>query len=167
MNAFYLHHAPPLAAVMHCDVHVVKMALETTQILSTVHHLHGNSSAAPYKKTHEHHPTVVWAAESMAQYDWLQQLGLYLCREYALRYGSFTKRHACEKHILGSLASPPPALLTAPWRWREPPQAMPEECRVPNDAVSAYRKYYREHKAHFAKWRLGGVPQFMMQGAVC
>lgn len=159
MNIFYLHHAPALAASLHCDVHVVKMILETAQILCTVHHMHGNGAAVPYKPTHQHHPSVLWAAESKVQYAWLQQLGAFLCNEYFMRYGR--KRHACEKYIKGVLVSPPPALLAAGYGWREPPQAMPEECRVPGDAVAAYRRYYRTHKSEFAKWRMGGPPQFM------
>ena len=163
MNIFYLHHAAPLAAKMHCDVHVVKMILETAQILSTVHHIHNNGAAVPYKPTHQRHPSVLWAAESKAQYDWLQQLGVYLCNEYSLRYNA--RRHACEQHILGSLSAPPPALMAGNFTWREPPQAMPDECRVEGDAVKAYRQYYCQYKAHFAKWRLGGIPAWMTNAA--
>jgi hypothetical protein len=160
MNIFYLHHAAPLAARMHCDAHVVKMILETAQMLCTVHHLHGNGDAVPYKPTHQHHPSVKWAAESKVQYDWLQQLGVYLCCEYALRYGP--RRHACEVHILGVLKAPPPALLNQrAYIWAEPPQAMPDECKVEGDAVTAYRNYYKKYKSGFAKWKLGAVPAFM------
>jgi hypothetical protein len=159
MNVFYLHHSAVLAATMHCDVHVVKMILETAQILSTVHHIHGNGDAVPYKPTHQRHPSVLWAAESKAHYDWLQQLGHYLCNQYALRYGP--RRHACEQYIKGCLAAPPPALLAMPFKWREPPQAMPDDVKVDGDAVTAYRNYYRKYKSHFARWKLGGVPAWM------
>jgi hypothetical protein len=161
MNIFYLHHAAPLAAVMHCDIHVVKMILETAQMLCTVHHIHGNGDAVPYKPTHQNHPSVKWAAESKVQYSWLQDLGTYLCREYANRYN---KRHACEKYINGVLSSPPSALMAKGYLWREPPQAMPDDCKVEGDAVTAYRNYYRKHKSSFAKWRNGGVPVFMLGG---
>jgi hypothetical protein len=164
MNVFYLHHAAPLAAVMHCDVHVVKMILETAQILCTVHHLHDNGDAVPYKPTHIHHPSVRWAAESKLHYTWLRDLGEYLCREYAMRYSP--RRHACERYINNDLKSPPPALLAMPFLWREPPQAMPDECKVPGDAITAYRNYYRTHKAAFAKYRLGGIPVFMLENKV-
>lgn len=160
MNIFYLHHSPPLAARMHCDIHVIKMILETAQILSTVHHLHGNGDAVPYKPTHKHHPSVKWAAESKVQYDWLQQLGVYLCNEYAVRYGG--KRHACEQYIKGCLEAPPPALRESrKYIWTEPPQAMPDDVKVPGDTATAYRNYYRKYKSHFARWKLGGVPAWM------
>lgn len=157
MNIFYLHHAAPLAASMHCDVHVVKMVLETTQILCTVHHTHGNGEAVPYKPTHARHPSVLWAAESKVHYDWLAELGTYLCREYSVRYN---RRHACEPHLQGVLRNPPPSLSSQPFKWREPPQAMPDECKIPGNSVEAYREYYRKHKASIAKWRFG-IPNFM------
>jgi hypothetical protein len=43
---------------------------------------------------------------------------------------------------------------------------MPDECKVPGDAIAAYRNYYRTHKASFAKWRLGGIPVFMLENKV-
>jgi len=160
VNIFYLHHAAPLAARMHCDVHVVKMILETAQMLCTVHHIHGNGEAVPYKPTHQNHPSTRWAAASKVQYDWLQQLGVFLCNEYALRYGP--RRHACEVHIKGVLSAPPPALLAQrQFIWAEPPQAMPDDCKVEGDSITAYRNYYRKYKSSFAKWKLGAVPAFM------
>ena len=37
MNIFALHTDPYKSAEMHCDKHVVKMILETCQLLSTAH----------------------------------------------------------------------------------------------------------------------------------
>ena len=39
MNIFYLSHDPREAATFHCDKHVVKMIVETAQMLSTAHRL--------------------------------------------------------------------------------------------------------------------------------
>lgn len=39
LNIFYLDHDPRAAAQAHCDKHVVKMVLETAQILSTAWHV--------------------------------------------------------------------------------------------------------------------------------
>jgi hypothetical protein len=39
MNIFYLHPNPEVCAKHHCDKHVVKMTLETAQLLSTVPHV--------------------------------------------------------------------------------------------------------------------------------
>ena len=157
MNIFYLHHLPIIAAKLHCDTHVVKMVLETAQILSTIHHQNG--SPAPYKPTHANHPSVKWAAASPAHYRWLQSLGANLCNEYRLRYG---RTHACEVYIKGALASPP-AGMTKLWTWTEPPKCMPVEYQE-GSTVDAYRRYYREAKKSIAKWaRLNNTPQFMLE----
>ena len=37
MNIFYLDRNPKVAAEMHCDKHVVKMILESAQMLCTAH----------------------------------------------------------------------------------------------------------------------------------
>ena len=44
MNIFYLAHNPTDCAQMHCDKHVVKMILETAQLLSTAHHERGSTA---------------------------------------------------------------------------------------------------------------------------
>ena len=57
MNIFYLDEKPMTAARMHCDKHVVKMILESAQMLSTAHRiLDGNDYAdrrGLYKATHK------------------------------------------------------------------------------------------------------------------
>jgi hypothetical protein len=146
MNIFVLHLSAPIAAGMHSDTHVVKMTLETAQILATVHHLHGNGSAVRYKPTHPRHPCVVWASSSTANYRWLWQLGISLARQYRLR---FKREHACQELFLGELRTPPPALrFAAPTPFA---QAMPEELRG-DDPVEAYRRYYRQKTAQNPTW---------------
>lgn len=39
MNVFFLASTPDEAALYHCDKHVVKMVLESAQLLSTAHRL--------------------------------------------------------------------------------------------------------------------------------
>lgn len=138
MNIFALHRIPIMAAKMHSDKHVVKMVLETAQILATVHHIHGNGANVKYKPTHAKHPCVVWAAASRANYQWLLDLGKQLAREYKMRYGKF---HACHDLFNTELSSVPPELkFAAPTPFA---QAMPDECKD-TDHVVAYRKYYQK-----------------------
>ena len=48
MNIFALHQHPVVAAKQHCDKHVVKMILETAQLLSTAHRmLDGDETRRP------------------------------------------------------------------------------------------------------------------------
>lgn len=134
MNVFALHYDPRQAARWHCDAHVVKMVLETAQLLCTAHHLTG--STAPYRPTHANHPCAVWARDSQANYLWLCELGLELCREYTARYG---RVHASEK-VLWELSRNAPDL---PYRGLTPfAQAMPKDLKG-SDPVEAYRRYYQ------------------------
>ena len=59
MNIFYLDQDPVKSAIAHGDKHIVKMPLETAQILSTVWHLFGDDDEVKnnvYKATHTTHP---------------------------------------------------------------------------------------------------------------
>ena len=66
MNIFYLDRDIERAVQFHCDSHVVKMCLETAQILFTA--LHRYDQPAQYKPTHVKHPSVLWAGDSLAQF---------------------------------------------------------------------------------------------------
>lgn len=151
MNIFYLDRDIERAVQYHCDSHVVKMCLETAQILCTA--LHRYDQPAKYKPTHVKHPSVLWAGDSLAQFQWLKAFGKALCAEYTYRYG---KRHASEAVIDGLPDAPP--LPDA--GWTEPPQAMPDACKR-DDPVEGYRAFYVAEKAHFAKWTKRPVPDFM------
>ena len=135
MNIFYLDVDPYEAARMQCDRHVVKMILETAQLLSTAHHeLDGESPA--YKPTHKNHPSAVWVRSSYAAYRWawnhLRALGL----EYQRRYG---KVHKTIREHLDSLYSVPKAIPSGDFS--EPPQCMPDEYKR-DDTTLAYQLYY-------------------------
>lgn len=155
MNIFFLDRDPMTAARLHCDVHVVKMAVECAQILCTALHRHG--VAAPYRPTHPKHPSVLWAGESRAHFAWTRALGLALCDEYRLRFGRDHK----SRQVLAAVPEPP---IDANG-WRDPPQAMPEEYQR-GDAVAAYRAFYKGAKAVFAgkgpaRWTGRPIPDFM------
>lgn len=156
MNIFVLHIDPWTAAHQQCDKHVVKMIVETTQILSTVSHRHGGTFV-PYKPTHVGHPCVKWAGESYENWQWLVEHGLALSSEYENRY---KKVHACYAHIerlalFGSQGD------GAPSKSGMTPhaQAMPEQYKCA-DVVQAYRAYYIGEKARFAKWRYCDPPEW-------
>jgi hypothetical protein len=110
MNIFYLSAKPGRCARWHCDKHVVKMILETTQILYTCHHANGgtelvekyapkcNNGMRGYKKHAVNHPSVIWARSSLAHYIWLCWLGLALVKEYNHRFNPI-KPHSCLVHL--------------------------------------------------------------------
>jgi hypothetical protein len=154
MNIFVLHHNPKVAAEWHCDKHVVKMPLETAQMLSAVHWRYGNE--APYKLTHPNHPCTLWAGQTVENYVWLWKLGIALCKEYTYRYD---KVHGCERVL--QLLRMPPLRLTA--RGFTPfAKAMPEQY-IMIDAMFSYQNYYQGEKARLCRWTRRDTPPFMQE----
>lgn len=139
MNIFFVHRDPVQAAQMLCDKHVVKMTLETAQILSTV-------CGGPYRPTHENHPSVVWARDNLP---WVFAHFNALLAEYTHRYGK-THKSANILPELKLFINPKDSTAAS----YPPPQCMPEECRG-DDPVEAYRRYYMTEKASFARWERG------------
>ena len=135
MNIFYLDTDPAEAARMQCDRHVVKMILETAQLLSTAHHeLDGESPA--YKPTHKNHPSAVWVRSSTTAYRWAWQHLQSLGSEYQRRYG---KTHKTIREHLDALYSAPKAIPAG--EFTDPPQCMPDEYKR-DDTTLAYQLYY-------------------------
>ena len=137
MNIFYLDRDPYKAAHMQCDRHVVKMILETAQLLSTAHaELDGESPA--YKPTHKNHPSAVWVRSSANAYIWawhhLEALGI----EYKRRYG---KEHKTIREHSTNLCPLPKALEDDVTVFADPPQCMPDEYKR-DDTTLAYQLYY-------------------------
>lgn len=80
MNIFYFDEDVDTCARYHCDAHVIKMILESAQILCTVSWMH--EIPAPYRPTRQKHPCVIWSNESMANWLWLKDLACALNQEY-------------------------------------------------------------------------------------
>ena len=142
VNIFVLDNCPVQSAVYQCDKHVVKMILETTQMLSTI-------VGGPYKPTHVNHPCTIWARESVENFLWLKTHGLALCKEYTHRYG---KKHKCED-ILWNMSVPDTLSgdTLTPFAL-----AMPEEFKS-SDPVKSYRDYYHTKK-EFCRWTNRSTP---------
>lgn len=123
MNLFVLATNAREAAQRQCDAHVVKMCLETAQILYAVFYLWGcpvrtrarggvagqEVEYAPLQKTHEHHPCVLWAAGAKSHLMWTLALGMELCIEFerrrdwrnrrSHRKGNPCGEHKCRAHV--------------------------------------------------------------------
>ena len=157
MNIFVLSKNPTSAAQMMCNKHVVKMIVESTQMLCTAHHYHLGKKASRklYKPAYANHPCTVWARKTSSNYDWLLQHTEALCEEYNLRYG---KIHASSKLVSGELQKNPcPVDKQTPFA-----QAMPKHLKS-KDAVMAYRQYYKwkNDNAFLMKWKKRTAPVFM------
>ena len=148
MNLFYLDRDPVEAARLQCDKHVVKMILETAQMLSTAHaELDGASPA--YKPTHKNHPSTVWVRSNTLCYRWAWQHLKALGDEYTRRYG---KVHKTIREHLDVLARYPEGMVYG--EFNEPPQCMYDECKR-DDTVLAYQVYYN---AKADEWAAKGSP---------
>ena len=158
MNIFYLDRDPKIAAQMMCDKHVVKMILESAQILSTAHRvLDGDKYADQYglyKMAHKNHPSTIWGRSGGLNYLWLYNHMRALMQEYTHRYG---KIHASERLNMGLSGRPKNMDENAPFT--DPPQCMPPYCKG-EDAVMAYQTYYILEKANFAKWTKRSIPEW-------
>ena len=157
MNIFVLDESPIISAQMQCDKHIVKMPLETAQMLCSVWHRYGQGMNVPYKEAHRNHPCTLWVGDSMDNYNWLWLHGMELCFEYTRRYN---KIHKCQQVIM-DLSYPSPSKFNFDNYFKTPhPQAMPDiykstKLRIHNNTVRAYRQYYVNDKKDIAKWERG------------
>lgn len=112
MNIFFLSICPILCAQYHCDKHVVKMILESTQLLFTNFQLLIESSKQNvvdwrkdceengipiYKLSFKNHPMSIWTRKKIHNYVWLLNMAIQLCKEYTFRYN---KIHKCQIILL-------------------------------------------------------------------
>ena len=151
MNIFFLDYDVKKCAKYHVDKHVVKMILETAQLLCGVHHVTAHDTAhdtahVPYKLSHKNHPCSIWSRKSLSNYLYLCELGLELCKEYTYRYG---KRHKSQDVIEWCLVNRPNIKDVG---FTEPAKAMPDEYKV-KSVVESYRNYYMGAKSGFAVWK--------------
>jgi hypothetical protein len=151
MNIFYLDNDIQKAVEYHVDKHVVKMPLESAQMLCTAVKLNGGD--AKYRISHEKHPCSIWARATRQNFIWLCQFALSLCEEHRYRYEK-QKYHASHAVILDCLSK---ADLIPVGDFSEPPQCMPDEYKRSN-AVEGYRTYYIKDKNHIATWKNRPVP---------
>ncbi len=156
MNIFVLDTDPKKCAVYHNDKHVVKMILETAQLLCGCHHVTESQYEIPYKLSHKNHPCSIWVRQCIENYIWLCDLGLELCAEYTYRYG---KRHKSQDVIEWCLINTP----NIPTNGDITPfaLAMPDECKV-GTAIDSYRAYYMLEKRELAAWKNRQVPEWYL-----
>lgn len=152
MNIFVLDENIEKCARYHADQHVIKMILESAQMLCTV--VKKNGGTAPYKSTHRNHPCTLWAGDSLANWRWLHRLALALNREYQYRFKTTVDHKSAL--VIRSLKAPGIKNIgLTPFA-----QAMPEQYRVPGDPVKAYRQFYAGEKARFARWTRRKPPRW-------
>lgn len=177
MNIFYIARSPRAAAQAHCDKHVVKMILETAQLLSTAWHVAAPDSVStdtvatdplfrswmPNDAKFQHGVAYYLGNQKIYAPTHEHHPSALWVRESRAAYDwawqlgqelldEYTYRYGREhasRHALRTLEFPPPGLPDDPLT--EPPVAMPDHCVVEVDgyvdALASYRNYYRTEKA--------------------
>jgi hypothetical protein len=156
MNIFHLDKNPRVCASYHCDKHVVKMILETAQMLSTAYQRHFGPNEKLYKPAYPKHPMTLWVGESKENFLWALDLFKHLLNQYTLRY---KKIHASDR-IYNVLISLDITYFVSKG-FINPPLCMPDIYKC-NDYVLSYKNYYINEKKRFAKYTLVETPNFMM-----
>ncbi len=155
MNIFVLDNDPIECAKLHVDKHVVKMILEHAQMIATTHHMVSNGLYdIPYKSTHVNHPCSKWVRSSINNYKWLVKMTSALNDEYKYRFNHNVNHKSFD--VIESL--PTPDLPNIP-RTRFA-RAMPDKCKIGDDVVASYRKYYNDEKQNIMKWTNRDTPKW-------
>ena len=178
MNIFALSKDPREAAQQMIDKHIVKMPTESCQMLHTnsLYFLfvsaHGREpTLKELKEFHReshfqylmkpamlNHPSTIWARQNKANYMWLYDHAIALCKEYTFRYG---KVHGTESRILDSFTFSYEEDDLTPVSI-----AMADEYRLPQKThswdfvIDSYRHYYLEGKWEFAFWKKNRRPDW-------
>tara|TARA_R110002051_G_scaffold256013_1_gene315070 strand:+ start:4107 stop:4574 length:468 start_codon:yes stop_codon:yes gene_type:complete len=154
MNIFVVDDDPKVSAQQLCDKHVVKMILESAQMLCSAY----DNGTAPYKRAYYNHPCTIWARESRKNYEWLLDHAYSMSQEYTKRYGKVHKSirviEWCGENY-HKLNLPKIGLTKFA-------QAMPEQYKN-KCAVTAYRSYYNGEKAGFATWKKRKTPNWFIK----
>ena len=156
MNIFVTDSCPIQSARNLPDKHIVKMPLETCQMLAIIFSdwYYGvgklyKSDGTPYRTAHgafRNHPCTQWAAASQYNLAWLIRHGYALCDEYNQRYG---KVHTCfdvivqAERIFHRSFSHINSLSQASRRVVDFTRAMPESIKFDTtiDTITAYKRY--------------------------
>lgn len=152
MNIFFLDYDVKQNAIDHVDDHVIKIILESCQMMATAY----PKGVAPYKHTHVNHPMSVWVRSSSDNFLWTLEYCYALCEEYTHRYGKIHKSQAVANWYYANL----PNFL--PDGFTDPPRCF-GEFNIPKTdcVVTDYRNYYAIAKAHLFKWKNREMPKWL------
>ena len=156
MNIFCTNECPIQSAREHCNVHVVKMILEYSQLLSTAHRITDGDSYADqaglYKATHKNHPSAVYARKSTQHYRWVWECLNEIHSIYEAKSGKVHKG----KRILDALSVFP--LEMSDEGFELPTLAMPDQYKshaVFGGRTKAYQMYLNDK---FVEWKSRDKP---------
>ena len=162
MNIFALDRDTTICATYHTDKHIIKMPLETAQMVSFIYH-NKEMWDAPvpqllmaFSPAHDKHPCTVWIKENISNFFWTCEFGIKMIEEYRFRYNS-NKHERCMLIFQWALANLPELDidLITPFA-----KAMPEEFKV-DCSIDSYRNYYKYGKSELHQWTKRDKPEWI------
>lgn len=156
MNIFVLDTDLRKNAESYCDQHLVKMILETAQMMCTVVQEFGG--VAPYKATHRNHPCTRWLMENGGNWDLLFDLVTKLNDEYKSIF-NHTENHKSYNVILG-LKKPTYVSNVFTGMFN----AVTDDVRRENivNTIKLYRDYYRSKSQNInMRWTGRSKPSWL------
>ena len=155
MNIFVTDPCPIQSARNLPDKHIVKMPLETCQMLAIIYSDWYYGVGKLYKKdgtpyatkrgAFRNHPCTQWAAANPHNLAWLIRHGYGLCHEYTARYG---KEHTCfdvihQAERIFHKSFPDQLLSHSSTKVVDFTRAMPEDIKYDTtiDTITAYKRY--------------------------
>jgi hypothetical protein len=159
MNIFFLSQNPVTAARYHADTHVIKMILESAQMLCTIVNSHAGEQIMPYKSTHKYHPCTVWANTSLSNALWLVDLTRALNDEFKHRFNHTNNHKSYDMLISNDIANKLRNCLVDTGM-TPPALAMPDEFKVACP-VESYRNYYRVAKVNLLEYTNQSFPDWL------
>lgn len=158
MNIFFCDRDPAAAAIALPDKHIVKMPVETVQMLVSACLRYDlqpgvlTAAGTVHKGGYANHPCTRWAGDNFNNAYWLLEHGQALCAEYSLRYG---KQHFAATQLAQLL----PTLFALPAApgMTPPALAMPDDLKT-DSPVDSYRNCIRAKvaaKPDSFVWRKG------------
>lgn len=137
MNIFTTSACPIQSAKALPDVLVIKMIVESAQLLSTAH-FENDGVIVGYKPTHKNHPCAIFTRKTSGNYEWVYNHFVALCDEFTRRKG---KVHKTSELI--------ETLKTAPRNIRKCAvdidfMCMPDDCKKTLDVHKNYQIYLKK-----------------------
>jgi hypothetical protein len=158
MNIFHLDKNPQLCAKYHCDKHVVKMILETGQMLCTAYQRHYGLKDDLYKPAYPHHPMTKWVGNTLGNYFFTMKLFNHLLDEYNYRYNKWHKSSRINLLLNGKYIK----WHNMTGEFTTPPLCMPDEYKL-DDYIQSYKNYYIGEKMYFAKYNYSETPYWLKE----
>lgn len=151
MQIFVLDYNPKIAAENLADIHIVKMCLETAQILSAIIILKGKRLINEMPKPlNLKHPVITSIIDSQPTINWVVCYNSWLQKEYEKRYH---KRHMYYKLAdiyIFDLFKPTPNSNCCDLTFARDFKGFKTNKQ---DIVQAYRDYYKFKKKTLKRWK--------------